>query len=71
MIRNLNHQNEFAKSDLVELEAESRVFEVLPFTNVYDKGYRAKAVARKCGRQHVIQPDWAVRDKHFSRSQTL
>jgi hypothetical protein len=47
------------------------VFEVLPFTNVYDKGYRAKAVARKCGRQHVIQPDWAVRDKHFSRSQTL
>ena len=67
----LNRQNNFAKSDLVELEVGSDMFEVLPFTNVYDKGYRAKAVAWKCGRQHVIQPDWAESDKHFSRSQTL
>jgi hypothetical protein len=67
----LKRQEAFANHDLVELEAGSGEYRVLPFTNVYDKGYRAKAVAWKAGRQHVLQPDWAESDKHFSRGQTL
>jgi hypothetical protein len=69
----LKRQEAFANHDLVELEAGSGIYEVLPFTNIYDKGYRAKAVAWKTGRQHVLQPDedWAESDKQFKRSQTL
>ena len=64
----LQRQEAFANNDLVEMDGEHKI---LPFTNVYDKGYRAKAVAWKTGRQHVLQPDWAESDKHFSRIQTL
>ena len=62
----LQRQEAFANSDLVEMDHK-----ILPFTNVYDKGYRAKAVAWKTGRQHVLQPDWAESYEHFSRIQTL
>ena len=36
-----------------------------------DNGYRAKKVAWKCGKQLVLQPEWAESDKHSSLKQTL
>ena len=42
--------------------------EVVPFTNIYDKGYRAKHAAWKHGKQRVMQPDFAKSDEQFSRS---
>ena len=56
---------------MVELEEGSRNFNVLPFTNVYDKGYRAKMVASRTGKQLVLQPEWAESDKRFGRDQTV
>ena len=60
----LKLQEDFANNDHVN-EA------VLPFTNIYDKGYRAKMVAWKTGKQHVLQPVWAESDRRFGRNETL
>ncbi len=62
---------DFANNDLVKLEEDHDQLSVLPFTNVYDKGYHAKMVAWKCGKQKVLQPEWAESDKRFGRDQTL
>ena len=67
----LEHQRLFANDDKVELEKGSGDFNVLPFTNIYDKGYRAKMVAWRCGQQLVLQPEWAESDKQFRRDQTF
>ena len=53
----LERQMDFANNDLVKLEEDHDQLSVLPFTNVYDKGYRAKMVAWKCGKQKVLQPE--------------
>jgi hypothetical protein len=37
----------------------------------YNRRYRAKMVAWKCGKQKVMQPEWAESDKRFRRDQTL
>ena len=42
----LQRQQEFQESDLVEIDGK---VDVLPFLNVYDKGYRARTVAWKTG----------------------
>lgn len=60
----LKRQQEFASNDLFQDE-------VLPFTIIYDKGYRAKMIAWKTGKQQVLQPVWAESDKRFGRKQTL
>lgn len=60
----LQEQEEFQNNNLVEGK-------VLPFLNIYDKGYRAKMAAWKNGKQQVLQPDWAESDRHFNRNQTL
>ena len=60
----LQLQQEFALNDLVNGQ-------VLPFTNIYDKGYRAKMIAWKTGKQRVIQPVWASSDRRFGRNETL
>jgi len=44
---------------------------VLPFTNIYDKGYRAKMIAWKTGKQRVLQPVWAESDRRFGMNDTL
>ena len=44
---------------------------VIPFLNIYDKGYRAKMAAWQNGRQLVLQPDFKKSDKKFNRSQTI
>ena len=46
-------------------------YEVVPFTNIYDKGYRAKLVAWRAGKQQVLQPVWAQSDRRFGRDDTL
>ena len=40
-------------------------------SSTYDKGYRAKAVAHRAGKQLVLQHDFAESDKHFNRNKTL
>ena len=47
------------------------VFDLIPFTNIYDKGYRAKMVAFQTGEQLVVQPVWAKSDHRFGRNDTL
>lgn len=44
---------------------------VVPFLNIYDKGYRAKMAALRNGKQQVLQPDWADSDRRFSRAETI
>jgi hypothetical protein len=46
----LQKQQEFQESDLVEIDGK---LEILPFLNVYDKGYQARTVAWKNGNQGV------------------
>ena len=60
----LEKQQEFQQTDLVEMR-------VVPFLNIYDKGYRAKMAAWKNGRQKVLQPDWAKSDRRFGRLETV
>jgi len=38
---------------------------VVPFTNIYDKGYRARAVCQKVGGQLVKQPIYGKSDRRF------
>ena len=60
----VQQQEEFQNIDLVEGQ-------VVPFLNIYDKGYRAKMVAWKNGKQKVLQPDYANSDRRFNRIETL
>ena len=41
------------------------------YTTIYDKGYRAKKVAWRTGKQLVVQPEWAESDKKFGREKTM
>ncbi len=66
----LNRQQDFADQDLIDVEGAGSCT-VVPFTNIYDKGYRAKMIAWKTGKQHVRQPIWAESDKRFGRKETL
>ena len=56
----VQQQEEFQNIDLVEGQ-------VIPFLNIYDKGYRAKMVAWKNGKQKVLQPYYANSDCRFNR----
>jgi hypothetical protein len=60
----LDEQWEFQKIDLIDGK-------VLPFTNIYDKGYRARAVCWRKGGQLVAQPIYAKSDQRFKGSDTL
>ena len=44
---------------------------MITFTNVYDKGYRAKLVAWRAGKQRVLPPVWAESNKWFGRDEKL
>ena len=51
----LQEQEEFQKNDLVERKQDGMsVFHLIPFTNIYDKGYRAKMVAFQTSKQLVV-----------------
>jgi hypothetical protein len=60
----LDEQWDFQKSDLVDGK-------IVPFTNIYDKGYRARAVCWRKGRQLVAQPIYAKSDERFKGSDTI
>jgi hypothetical protein len=59
----LNDQEQYQQSDLVDGE-------VVPFLNIYDKGYRAREVCRRHG-QLTAQPAFCKSDKRFSGARTL
>jgi hypothetical protein len=43
----------------------------IPFTNVFDKGYRNRLVAWQAGGQLTLQPTFAKSDRKFRREDTL
>ena len=57
-------QREFAEVD--EVDGEN-----LPFTNVFDKGYRNRLAAWQHGKQLTLQPEFARSDRKFGRNRTL
>ena len=57
-------QKEFAESDLVNDK-------VLPFSNVFDKGYRCILDAHRAGNQECIQPIFAKCDRRFAGKETV
>lgn len=69
----LQTQQQFQSEDLVETKNDDGEINlgVLPFLNIYDKGYRAKMAAFKNGKQLVLQPDWADSDRTFNGYQTI
>ena len=59
----LQAQEEFQTVDLAEFKVNNVVkHEVIPFTNIYDKGYCVKMLVYRAGKQHVLQPVWAQSD---------
>jgi hypothetical protein len=60
----LDRQREFQENDLIDDI-------LLPFLNIYDKGYRAKLAAWRNDKQQVLQPDWAESDRRFGRLETV
>ncbi|KAL7427990.1 hypothetical protein ACHAXH_000754 [Discostella pseudostelligera] len=63
----LQRQQEFQDADLVEIDGN---LVVIPFLNIYDKGYRARMAAWKSGKQGVLQPTFAPSDRRFSGKET-
>ncbi len=45
--------------------------EVIPFSNIYDKGYWEKMIALRNGRELVLQPAYACSDRQFQRQETI
>ena len=60
----LEAQEEFVKTDVLDGK-------VLPFTNVWDKGFRSRLAAWRKGKQHALQPEFAKSDSKFGRNKTL
>ena len=60
----LDAQKKFVVSDLVKNQ-------VLPFTNMTDKGYRLLLAAWQSGYQMVLQPDFKASDAKFSPELTI
>ena len=44
---------------------------VIPFLNIFDKGYRVRATAWRNGHQLTLQPHYANSDRKFSGKDTL
>jgi hypothetical protein len=63
----LQWQLEFHNVDPVEIDGN---LVVLPFLNIYDKGYQARMAAQKSGKQGVLQPTFAASDQGFSGEET-
>ena len=57
-------QQHFATGDRVDGE-------IIPFTNIFDKGYRVNLPAWRAGRQQVIQPIFAKSDRKFTGRETI
>ena len=57
-------QDDFSQSDIVEGHH-------IPFTNIFDKGYRSRLAAWRSGRQLTIQPNYAKSDQKFKAKETI
>ena len=57
-------QQAFAEQDKVDGK-------IIPFTNIFDKGYRVNLPAWRVGRQQVIQPNFARSDRKFNANETI
>lgn len=67
----LEAQEEFQKKDLVQQGTDpTSAPKVLPFTNVLDKGYRARATNYSHGEQLTAQPVFGRSDQQFKGSET-
>jgi hypothetical protein len=66
----LKEQETFQNDDLVQVTTEGS-HEVLPFTNILDKGYRVKLICWRAGKQRTHQPVWRESDRRFTRNETL
>ncbi len=66
----LQRQKVFADGDWVDSDNNNTLINI-QFTNVYDKGYQAKLIAWKIGRQLVCQPIYTESNKHFGQKETL
>ena len=64
----LDRQHEFQNNDIVKRNEEEVV---VPFMNIYDKGYHAHMAAWTHGRQKVLQPVWAKNGERFTREETI
>ena len=64
----LEEQMLFQEKDKVFVDGQDTV---IPFLNIYDKGYHAKMAAWQNGRQLVLQPDFKKSDEKFNQSQTI
>ena len=60
-------QQKFAMADRIDGGVEDH----LPFTNVFDKGYRNRLAAWRNGKQLTLQPEFAKSDSKFGRNKTL
>jgi len=60
----LEEQSAFQNDDKVDGK-------VLPFTNIYDKGYRARAACWRHDKQLIAQPVFGKSDQRFKGSDTL
>lgn len=63
----LEAQQEFQKKDMLQSQ---NGLEVVPFTNVLDKGYRSRAVNWRHGEQLTAQPIFGKSDQHFTGAET-
>ena len=66
-----NRREEYLKHKECSANNDEMNVAVLHFTNVYDKGYQAKMVAWKTGKQHILQPVQTERDRPFGWNKTL
>ena len=66
----LESQEEFQKKDRVRGSQSDNTLEVVPFTIVLDKGYRARATNWRHGEQLTAQPIFGKSDKQFKGSET-
>ena len=60
----LDRQNDFLQDDFVNGE-------LVPFTNILDKGYQVVLAAWQKGKQFVLQPTFAKSETKFTRKETL
>ena len=70
----LKDQEMFQADDMVSVETNcgrGMRLVVVPFTNMCDKGHRAKLVAWRADKKWVLQPVWADSDRRFAMDDTL
>ena len=66
----MRDQKEFQELDLVFTEGDG-VSMIVPFLNIFDRGYRAKIAVWLAGKQEVLQPPSSKGDERFRDQTTM